>query len=242
MDRGFYIVASGMLTEQVRQDQLANDLANASTPGYKPDQSTQASFGDLLLQNSASGQDIGSLDLGVDIARTSPNLAEGAIDQTGEPLDVAIQGPGFFTVQTNDGTRYTRDGQFAVNAKGELTDSIGDPVLDAQGKTISIAGHTTDLKIGPDGAITAGGKTLGTIGLVSLTNPAKQGDNLFTGTPGKAPAGTTLEQGAIEGSGTNPASVMVDLITSMRSYESMQKVVNSMDETLQQGIQSGGAL
>jgi flagellar basal-body rod protein FlgG len=241
MDRGFYIAASGMLTEQVRQDQLANDLANASTPGYKSDQSTQANFGELLLKNTANNQAIGGLGLGVDISKIQPDLSQGAINQTGEPLDVALQGPGFFTVQTTAGTRYTRDGQFAVDATGTLVTSLGNAVLDANGKPISVKGHADDLKISSDGTVTGGGQTLGKIAIVSLTTPVKQGDTLFSGTPGAAPQGTTMEQGALEASGTNPAKVMVDMITSLRAYESMQKVINSMDETLSKGIQSGGA-
>jgi flagellar basal-body rod protein FlgG len=242
MDRGFYIAASGMLTEQVRQDQLANDLANASTPGYKSDQSTQANFGELLLRNTSNNQSIGGLGLGVGISKTRPDLTQGAIDQTGESLDVALQGPGFFAVQTAGGTRYTRDGQFAVDATGTLVTSLGNPVLDANGKPISVKGHADDLKISSDGTVTGGGQTLGKIAVVSLTTPVKQGDTLFSGTPGVAPQGTTMEQGALEASGTNPAKVMVDMITSLRAYESMQKVINSMDETLQKGIQSGGAI
>lgn len=229
-----------MLTEQVRQDQLANDLANANTPGYKSDQSTQANFGELLLKNTANNQSIGGLGLGVDISKTQPDLTQGAVQQTGEPLDVALQGLGFFAVQTADGTRYTRDGQFAVDANGTLVTSLGNPVLDANGKPISVKGHADDLKIGSDGTVTGGGRTLGKIAVVSLTDPAKQGDTLFTGTPGAAPQGTTMEQGALEGSGTNPATVMVDMITSLRAYESLQKVINSMDEALSKGIQSAG--
>ena len=241
MERGLYIAASGMLTELVRQDQLANDLANASTPGYKADRSAQSSFGDMLLSNTATGQTIGPLGLGVQIAETKTDLAQGPLVQTREPLDVALQGPGFLAVQTAQGTRYTRDGQLAVDAKGGLTTATGDPVLDAQGKPISVAGHAADLVIGADGTITAGGTTLGKLGIVSLTNPAKQGDTLFTGTAGAAPAGTTLVQGSIEGSDTNPARVMVDMIVSLRAYESSQKVITSIDETLWRGIQSGGA-
>jgi flagellar basal-body rod protein FlgF len=240
MERGLYIAASGMLSELVRQDQLANDLANANTPGYKADRSAQASFGDLLLQNSATGQTVGPLGLGVQIAATQTDLAQGPTSQTGEPLDVAIQGPGFLAVQTAQGTRYTRDGQLAVAAKGTLTTATGAPVLDDQGKTITVSGDPSALTIAPDGTISAGGKTLAKLGLVSLTSPAKQGDTLFTGTPGARPAGTTVEQGALEGSDTNPARVMVDMIVSLRAYESSQKVIQSIDETLNRGIQAGG--
>ena len=114
--------------------------------------------------------------------------------------------------------------------------------LDARGKTISVAGHAADLTIGADGTITAGGKTLGKLAIVSLTNPAKQGDTLFTGTAGAAPAGTTLQQGALEGSDTNPARVMVDMIVSLRAYEASQRVIHSIDETLQRGISSAGSV
>src|SRR5882672_12115109 len=114
-ERGLYIAASGMLAELVRQDQLANDLANASTPGYKADRAAQASFGELLLENSATGQPIGPLGLGVHIAELKTDLAQGPVKQTDEPLDVALAGPGFLAVQTAQGTRYTRDGQLTVD-------------------------------------------------------------------------------------------------------------------------------
>lgn len=242
MERGLYIAASGMLTELVRQDQLANDLANASTPGYKADESTQSSFGQMLLQNSATGQQIGTLDEGVGISSTKLDLSQGVLNQTGQPLDVALQGPGFLTVQTPQGTAYTRDGQLAVTANGTLTTATGNPLLDAQGKTISVAGHASDLQISADGTITGGGQTLGKIAIVSLANPTQKGDTLLAGTPGPAPAGTTLVQGSLESSDTNPAKVMVDMIVSLRAYQSSQKVISAIDETLSRGINSAGSV
>ena len=240
MERGLYIAASGMLTELVRQDQLANDLANANTPGYKADRSSQASFGDLLLQNSATGQQIGSLDLGVGIVKTTTDMTQGVLTQTGENLDLALQGPGFLAVQTATGTAYTRDGQLGVDAKGTLTTATGYPVLDTNGKPVSVGSHASDFTIAPDGTVAAGGSTVGKLAIVSLTNPAKQGDTLFTGTPGAAPAGTTVVQGSLESSDTNPARVMVDMITSLRAYESSQRVIHSIDETLSRGIDQAG--
>src|SRR3954454_14599182 len=100
MERGLYIAASGMLAEMTRQDQIANDLSNASSPGYKADRSTQRSFGDLLLENTQTGQQVGALGLGVAAERGVPDLPPAAIRQTGEPLDLAIEGDGFFAVQT----------------------------------------------------------------------------------------------------------------------------------------------
>src|SRR5919107_4071691 len=109
MQRGLYIAATGMLAEQIRQDQLANDLANASTPGYKPDRSMQRSFSSLLLENTASSTPVGALSLGAGIAGTRTDFSQGAMRQTGEPLDVALSGEGFLAVGTPAGVRFTRD-------------------------------------------------------------------------------------------------------------------------------------
>ena len=121
MDRGLYLAASGMLAEQVRQDQIANDLANASTAGYKADRTTQQSFGEMLLTNSVTGATIGSQTTGVRVTATVTDLTPQPLKDTGEPLDFAINGDGFFAVQTADGTRYTRNGQFTTDAQGQLT-------------------------------------------------------------------------------------------------------------------------
>src|SRR5919205_1450151 len=103
MDRGLYLAASGMLAEQVRQNQIANDLANASTPGYKADRTTQRSFGALLLTNSATGQVIGSQGTAVQVDRIVTDFTPQPARDTGEPLDFAIVGDGFFAVRTAQG-------------------------------------------------------------------------------------------------------------------------------------------
>ena len=100
MERGLYIAASGMLAQQVRQDQIANDLANASTPGYKADRAAQASFEDMLLQNSQTGETVGSMSMGAHVARIVTSLQQGPLQQTGDPLDIALQGDGFLAVST----------------------------------------------------------------------------------------------------------------------------------------------
>jgi len=110
MDRGLYIAASGMLAEQIRQDQIANDLANASTPGYKADRTSQRTFNDLLLQNSATGATVGPQSTAVQIDKITTDFSAQPVKDTGEPLDFAIVGDGFFAVQTAQGTRYTRNG------------------------------------------------------------------------------------------------------------------------------------
>jgi len=112
-----------MLAEQVRQNQLSNDLSNSSTPGYKVDHAEQQSFGSLLLSNTATGQRIGTLDTGVKIAKIVTDMTPATLQQTGQPLDFGIQGTGFFAVSTPNGVRYTRDGQFMSNAQGRLVES-----------------------------------------------------------------------------------------------------------------------
>lgn len=217
MERGLYIAASGMVAEQMRQDQIANDLANASTPGYKADRVTQRAFADLLLTNTVTGQTIGGLTTGVGIDRMVTDLAPQPLRDTGEPLDMAIAGDGFFGVQTAQGIRYTRNGQFTEAANGTLTDQLGNAVLGANGQPV---------RVGSDGHVTAAD-----VGVFALTNVAKQGDNLFTGTAGGQATGT-VRAGALEGSGVDPARTMVDMIASFRAFEAGQRAIQTIDDTL----------
>jgi flagellar basal-body rod protein FlgG len=217
MERGLYIAASGMVAEQMRQDQIANDLANASTPGYKADRVTQRAFGDLLLSNSATGQQIGGLNMGVGLDRMVTDLTPQPLRDTGEPLDMAIAGEGFFAVQTQQGVRYTRNGQFTESPAGTLTDQLGNAVLDRRGQPV---------RVGADGHVTATD-----VGVFALTNVAKQGDNLFTGIPAGAATGT-VRTGALEGSGVDPARTMVDMIASFRAFEAGQKAIQTIDDSL----------
>jgi flagellar basal-body rod protein FlgG len=229
-----------MLAEQTRQDQIANDLANASTPGYKADRSAQASFGDLLLSNRATGRQVGPLGLGVEIAEVRADVTPAALKQTSEPLDVGLDGVGFFAVHTPAGTRYTRDGQFVVDPQGRLATATGHLVLDGGNQPITV-GSADGLTIGTDGTITRAGRTLGKLAVATLTNPVKEGDVLFSGTPGAAPTTTAVRQGYLESSGVNPTTAMVDMITSLRTYQSDQKAIQAIDETIQKGIAANGA-
>ncbi len=239
MDRGLYIAASGMLAELTRQDQIANDLANASTPGYRGDTAAQQSFGSLMLSNRATGQIVGPLAQGVQIVGNTTDMTPAALKQTDEPLDIALDGAGFFTVQTPAGKRYTRDGQLVIDPQGRLATATGFLVLDDKGRPFKV-GTATALVIGSDGAVTSAGKAVARLGVVSLTNPVKQGDTLFAGTAAPRPAATRVVQGSLEGSGVNPISAMVAMLTSLRAFEAGQKAVQTIDETLQKGISVGG--
>src|SRR5256885_1842453 len=144
MDRGLYIAASGMLAEQIRQDQIANDLANASTPGYKADRTAQRTFGALLLQSSATGATIGPQSTAVQVDRIVTDFSPKPARDTGEPLDFAIVGEGFFAGQTAQGTRYTRNGQFSLDSQSRLVTAQGDPVLDSAGRPITSNSENID--------------------------------------------------------------------------------------------------
>ena len=227
MERGLYVAASGMLTELARQDQLANDLANASTPGYKADRVEQQSFGALLLHNTRTGQAIGTVGTGAEITRQVTDLSAQALKETGEPLDFAVAGDGFFAVRTTQGIRFTRNGAFQADSRGELVDQLGNAVLGPNRAPIKVAADgTVDPKL---------------VGLFSVPNARKTGDALFTGTSSGTPAGE-VRSGALEDSGLDPARAMIDMIGSLRAFEAGQKAITTIDETLDRATGTLGGL
>lgn len=228
MDRGLYIAASGMLAEQVRQDQIANDLANASTPGYKADRTSQGTFGDLLLVNGTTGQRVGGQSTAVQVQSVRTDWSPQPSRETGEPLDFAITGEGFFTVQTANGTRYTRNGQFTVSPQGTLTTPQGDPVLGRGGQPV---------RVGSDGRVDPR-----RLDVVTVTNPVKDGDSLVRGTAGGGGPVGQVRAGALEGSGADPARSMVEMIASLRAFEAGQRVITTIDETLGKAANQVGTL
>jgi flagellar basal-body rod protein FlgF len=227
MDIGLDIAATGMVAEQTHQDQLANDLANASTPGFKPDETPQHSFGAVLMANTLGGGAIGSVNEGVALGKAYTNMTQGSMQETGEPLDFAIEGPGFFAVRTAQGIHYTRDGQFTTSAKGVLTDTNGDPVLSATGAQI---------KVSATGTVPASA-----VGVFEVPGAVKLGENLYAGAANGKPTGT-VRQGSLEGSGVDAAKVMVEMITSMRSFQSGQQAIQTIDQTLQAASTEVGSL
>jgi flagellar basal-body rod protein FlgG len=227
MDIGLQLAASGMVAEQARQDQLANDLANASTPGYKPDATPQRSFGEVLVASGAPNVPAGSLVAGVALGTTFTEMAPASLQETGEPLDFAIEGEGFFAVRTPQGVRYTRDGQFTASAQGLLTDANGNAVLAQGGEQITVP---------------AGGRVAaGALGVFAVPGAAKQGENLFTGTSTGKAAGS-VRGGALEDSAVDGAKAMVEMITALRSFQSGQQAIQAIGQTLQQASSQVGSL
>jgi flagellar basal-body rod protein FlgG len=227
MDRGLYIAASGMLAEQARQDVIANDLANASTAGYKADRVSASSFGEVLLQNTQNGSVVGSLGQGVQIGRTTLDLSQQALKPTDDPLDMGIQGDGYFGIRTPQGIRYTRNGEFRADARGQLVDQLGNAVLGAGNGPV---------RVKPDGTVDPKA-----VGVFAATNVQKHGDNYFTGTAAGAGTGQ-VQTSMLEGSGVDSAHAIIDMIGSMRAFEAGQKAITTIDETLRQASQQVGSI
>ena len=225
MERGLYIAASGMLSEMQRQDLIANDLANASTPGYKADRTAQHSFAEMLLENRQTGVPVGPLGSGVSIARQVTDLSPQALRETGEPLDFAVTGEGFFGVQTDEGLRFTRNGRFMADGNGRLTDQLGNLVVGRNGQPVTV---------GADGTVDPGRG-----GAFNVQNARKEGEGLFTGAAG-GPAEAQVRSGALESSGVDAARTMVDMIASLRAFEAGQRVITTIDHTLEKAANDVG--
>ena len=235
MERGLFAAASGMLADQIRQDVIANNLANATTAGFKGDVATGEAFPQLLVNNIQTGQTIGDLGLGSRITATTTNATQGAINRTGNTYDLAIAGPGWFSVQGPNGKAYTQNGAFTADAKGQLVTADGLPVLGTDGRPVNVGGDKAE--IATDGRVTVDGRQVATIAVTALTDPAPQaGRNLYTGTVQKGVSPGRVEQGYLENSNVNSVKEMVDLISTMRSFEAGQKAVSAIDDSLGKAV------
>lgn len=229
-----------MQAELLRQERIANDLANGNTPGYKPDLAGNRAFSDMLFYNRQTGAVIGPVGTGVIGVDDGLDTRQGAFRSTDEQLDVALDGPGWIGIQTETGVAYTRNGQFRLDAKGQLVNPTGAPVLGADSKPIVIPPNVP-VEIDADGKISAQGKEIATLLIVSLEDPVRTGDGLYTGTVGAKPKELAVRQGYLEASAVNPSESMVAMIVSLRAFEAGQRVLHALDETLQRGISAAGA-
>ncbi|MHB8813015.1 MAG: flagellar basal-body rod protein FlgG [Steroidobacteraceae bacterium] len=255
MDAALWAAKTGLDAQQTEMSVISNNLANVNTTGYKQD---RAVFEDLLYQNqtqvgadtsqttqSPSGLSIGT---GVQVVSTEKEYSQGSLTQTGNPLDVAIQGQGFFQIQTPDGTlAYTRDGTFQSNAQGQLVNSSGYVVQPG----ITIPQGAQSVTIGADGTVTvllpgqSSPTQVGQLQLATFINPAGLqpiGQNLLvqsassgspqTGTPGVNGLGT-VSQGELEGSNVDVVEELVNMIQTQRAYEMNSKAISTVDQMLQ---------
>ena len=256
MIRALYTAASGMSAQQTNLDTVANNLANSATAGFRQ---RQVQFEDMIYQNlitpgSAQTQQTLSaglqVGLGTKSAASEVIMTQGDFNQTNGPLDLAIQGAGFFQISRPDGTiAYTRAGNFHPNNQGTIVTTNGDTVIPA----ITVPSNATNVTISQYGVVTATlpGQTnpaqLGTIQLATFANPAglsSVGGNLLeqtassgnpiTDTPGGTSGMGTLQQGYLENSNVDVVAEFVQMILAQRAYESNSKVIHVADDMYSQ--------
>ncbi|MCE5359566.1 flagellar basal-body rod protein FlgG [Candidatus Igneacidithiobacillus taiwanensis] len=254
MMRSLYVAATGLEGEQTKMDVIANNLANVNTTGFKQ---SRAVFQDLLYQNlrqpgaqsSQTTQYPSGLQLGtgVRVMSTERLMTQGNLTQTGNALDVAINGQGFFQILQPNGTiAYSRDGTFQLNNQGQLVTSNGYLLQ----PPVTIPPNAQSITIGSDGTVSvvlpgqAAPQQVGTIQLANFINPTglqSIGDNLYlqTGSSGAPQTGQpslnglgTVQQGYLESSNVNVVSELVDMIATQRAYEINSKAVSTSDAML----------
>jgi flagellar basal-body rod protein FlgG len=234
---GLNSAAAGMAAQQQRMDAVANDLANANTTGYKHQ---RVGFRDLVYgqtgRSSAVGVRTGAGSAAVDAGRA---FAQGVLQRTDRPLDVAVQGEGFLRVRLADGRQaLTRDGGLHIDGDRRLVTSAGSLVQPAI--TIPPGVAEDAVAIAADGTVLADGRRVGRLDLVTVRSQQglmSAGDNAFVTTAASGPAiaapgATTLSQGALEASNTDMASAMVELIESQRAFQLASKAITTADEMM----------
>lgn len=252
MIRGLYTAVSGLITQQAKQEVVTNNIANVNTIGYKSDKIAAESFKEVLIQNydgsSVGGkkQELGGLSLGSKIDKTITSFTQGTIEDTGKEKDFAIVGRGFFTVTRNNNNFYSRDGSFHVDNQGYLVNSSGDRVLGVNKFNTEI----TPIYVG-NGNITLNNNNIYinnnlsysfyTVDFQSYDNLEKMGDNLYTG-EGSFAVNSEVKQNALEKSNVNIVNEMLEMMTVMRNFESNQKVVQIIDETLSKAANDVGRI
>jgi flagellar basal-body rod protein FlgF len=249
MIRGIYTAAAGLATAQLRLGVVSNNVANASTPGYKQDQLPDEIGKAIDLQRWSTdpqGNPIGSITLGPQVGVSQLDLTPGPIQETSNPLDLAIAGSGYFATQAADGTtRYTRDGGFLRDIDGTLRARDGSAVLDSNNQTIQLP-LNTDVSVAADGTVLAGGNTIAQLQVVDFaagTQLNKVGNGMFTAPNGVTPQaanGTQLYQGYLEGSNVDMSESMVATMNLVRAYEANQKLLQMQDETLKSTVNEVG--
>jgi len=255
MIRSLWIAKTGMESQQTKLDAISNNLANVGTNGFKRG---GVMFEDLMYQTlrpagSASSEQTQlptglQIGLGVRVAASARFFSQGNLQQTGNNLDVAVKGQGFFQIQMPDGTTgYTRDGSFQLDSNGTLVTNNGYPVQPG----ITVPANAQSLTIAADGTVNAtipgqvAPQSLGQIQLASFVNPAgldSRGQNLYAetaasgtpqaGAPNSAGMGA-LQQGFVEGSNVNVVEELVSMIATQRAYELNSKAIQTSDQMLQ---------
>ncbi len=251
MIKGLYSAVSAMVMNAARQQVLSHNIANLQTPGFKQILTTaedfmqgQSVYSPGLIQTN-SIEYLGTMGLGTQIGPEFIDFGQGALQDTGNPLDLALQGNSFFSVKTPDGNRYTRDGRFLRDADNTLVTVEGYQVLDDAGQPITLPDG--DVSVSSEGAISVGGTAVAQLGIGVFTTPRTDlqhtEGNLFSGPTASTSQDVPLVvQGYLETSNANPSQLMTQLVEVARSYEAAQNIVRNQDELLGKTIASLGRI
>lgn len=229
MSDGIWSAASGATAQLLALDATANNLANASTAGYKAD---NAVFREHLMTAVDGGRAAKNMRF-VAIDGMSHDLSTGPINATGRPLDVAIQGDGFFAVRTDQGERYTRSGSFELTRKGELVGIGGARVLNEAGRPITVAADARSVRITADGSVEVDGVAAARLKLVKFAKPSaldKEGNVLFVANKATGPARVaplTLETESVEGANVSVVGGMTSIVTTTRTFDAIERVIDA---------------
>ena len=237
MENPTYIALSRLMSQQRAMDVVANNIANADTPGYK---TQHVQFSDWLLRTeepSEGGE--GTLAFTQDRA-TWRDSSAGALTHTGEPLDLALGGTGYFQVQTGNGIRLTRAGRFAIQSDGTVGDSAGNPLLDDRGTPIRIGANDRQITVSANGTIQTENGTLGKIGVVTPDDEnhlVPEGSHLLRADTPTNPLGQPqIVQGALESSNVQPITEMTRMMQMEREFQFMTQFVQSESDRQQSAI------
>ncbi len=227
MDSGYYAAMTGLVARTQALDTAAANLANAQTPGYRAEREF---FRSVLLGPDAADSELGATvnNYGL-LGGDRLSMAQGALEPTGNPLDLAIEGQGFFMVQTPNGPRYTRDGSFHRATNGQLVTQAGEPVLSATGQLILIP--PGEVTVGADGAISIAGGVVAQVGVFAFpagTQLKPEGANRYVvpeGVTAAAATGASIHEGALEAANQDVVEGSLDLVMMQRQAEMMQRAL-----------------
>jgi flagellar basal-body rod protein FlgG len=250
MVRGLYTAATGMTVQRSKMDVLTNNVVNAETTGYKADSLITSTFDEVMLNrvNDPSirilgTNAIGGYDYGTHIDELITDFSTGPLEQTDKKTDLALNGDGFFSIETAGGqTQYTKSGNFTVNNEGYLVTQDGGYVLGQNGR---IYVGSSEFSVSAGGEVTGDMAAPDMLNIVSFADPhvlRKVGNNLYTVYGDAAPVqsiSTTVKQGMLETSNVNITDEMVDMISVYRKYEASQRIVNMTDKTLELTVNLG---
>ena len=264
MVKGLYTAHTGMVNEMKRLDVLANNLANADTTGYKKEGTTSRTFADEMsfrLKDSSNAympKKLGGITYGVHLGQVYTDYSTGSFNVTDNTTDFSIDGNVFFAIAFTDkngntSVKYTRDGSFTVNTEGYLVTKDGDYVLNATGAMNGDPSRNNFIQVDPNATVTVNkmgyviqnDQVVGTLGVVDVDNYdylEKYGENMYNLLDGgnRIATDAKVEQGVLETSNVNVVNEMVNMITIQRAYEANQKVITSIDSTLDRAVNNVG--